>query len=89
MDFKNENCFSAAWLDVDGDGYLTEKDFEVWINGFAKLFPDMSKEQKDILASKKSSVWNDLWDGKGKGEITEDMYIERFTTWRPKKVVKI
>ena len=49
-----------AWLDVDGDGYLTEKDFEAWVNEIAKLFPDMSKDQKDILASKKSSVWNDV-----------------------------
>ena len=68
-----------AWLDVDGDGYLTEKDFEAWINEMAKLFPDMSKDQKDILISKKSSVWNDLWGAKGQDyKITENMYIERF-----------
>ena len=66
-----------AWLDWDGDGYLTEKDFEAWVNEMAKLFPDMSKDQKDILLSKKSSVWNDLWGAKGQ-DLTENMYIEKF-----------
>ena len=67
-----------AWLDVDGDGYLTEKDFEAWLKEISEQFPNMNQEQKNILASKKNSVWNNLWDGMGKAQISEDMYIERF-----------
>ena len=69
-----------AWLDVDGDGYLTENDFAIWEEEMTKLCPDMSEEQRDILASNKRAVWNDLFGGRGKGadyKITEDMYIER------------
>ena len=47
------------------------------VHNMAKLFPDMSKDQKDILLSKKSSVWNDLWGAKGQ-DLTENMYIEKF-----------
>ena len=27
-----------AWLDWDGDGYLTEKDFEAWVNEMAVVY---------------------------------------------------
>ena len=76
---KMKTVFS--WLDVDGDGYITENDFVVWEKELNKLNPDMSQEQKDLLTSNRKAVWDDLNGGKGKGsdyKMTEDMYIERF-----------
>ena len=69
-----------AWLDVDGDGYMTENDFTVWVTEMHKKFPDMSEEQKNILVSNRKGIWNDLYGAKGKGpdyKVTEDMYIEQ------------
>ena len=69
------------WHDVDGDGSLTVKDFTNWVKEMTRLFPDLSEEQKKILISKQSSVWDDMLGGKGRGpdyRITESMYIERF-----------
>ena len=69
-----------ACLDVDGDGYFTEKDITRLEEEMRKYFPDMSEEQRDILAANKRATWNDLFGGRGKGadyKITEDMYIER------------
>ena len=68
------------WHDVDGDGYITEKDVAKWVKEVNRLLPDMSEEQKKILISK-HSIWEDVLGGKGKGpdyKITESMYIERF-----------
>ena len=65
MDQENENAF--AYHDVDGDGYITEKDFVIWAEKMEKLFPNMSNEKKKVLEEKQSRVWRDLLDGKGKG----------------------
>ena len=70
-----------AWNDANGDGYITEEDFASWIKEMAKLFPDMTEEQKKILEAKHGRVWGDLLEGKGKGpdyKVTESMYIEKF-----------
>ena len=56
-----------AWHDMNGDGYMTGEDFASWINGMAKLFPDMNEEQKKTLEAKHGRVWGDLLEGKGKG----------------------
>ena len=69
------------WHDVNGDGYITTDDFASWIREMAKLFPDMTEEQKKILEAKHGRVWGDLLDGEGKGpdyKVTESMYIEKF-----------
>ena len=69
-----------AWGDVNGDGYITEEDFAGWIKEMAKLFPDMTKEQKNLLEAKHELVWSDLLSGKGKDsdyKVTESMYIEK------------
>ena len=76
---KMKNAF--AWQDIDGDGYVTEKDMEVWEREMTKLFPDMSQERKEALAANKNGIWNHLLGAKGKGpdyKVTEDMYIEKF-----------
>ena len=70
-----------AYHDVDGDGYITEKDFVLWAKRMKELFPNISEEQKKKLEVKQSSVFGDLLGGKGKGpdyKVTESMYIERF-----------
>ena len=69
-----------TYHDVDGDGYITEKDFVNWAKEMDKLFPNMSEEQKKTLQIKQSRVWGELLDGKGKGpdyKVTESMYIEK------------
>ena len=46
-----------------------------------KLFPNMSEEQKKKLQTMQSAVWEELFDGKGKGpdyKVTESIYIEKF-----------
>ena len=68
-----------AYHDVDGDGYITEKDFTAWIKEMALLFPNMNEEHKKILETKPRRLWGDLLDGAGKGpdhKVTESMYIE-------------
>ena len=67
-----------ACLDVDGDGYFTERDITRLEEEMQKYFPDMSKEQRDILAANKRATF-DIFGGRGKGadyKITEDRYIE-------------
>ena len=67
------------WLDADGDGYLTVKDFDSWTTEMAKLFPDMTEEQKKLMTSNISDLWNNSFGGKEKGpdyKMTEDTYIE-------------
>jgi len=69
-----------AYHDVDGDGYITEKDFTNWAKQMTRLFPNMSEEQKKILDAKHGRVWGDLLGGKGQGpeyKVTESMYIEK------------
>ena len=70
-----------ALLDVNDDGYITEQDLIIWEEEMTKLFPNLSEEQKGILSSNRSGVWNDLFGGKEKGlefKVTEDICIERF-----------
>ena len=70
-----------AYHDVDGSGYITEKDFVNWAKQMEKRFPNMNKEKKKMLEEKQSRVWGDLLDGRGKGpdyKVTESMYIEKF-----------
>lgn len=67
-----------CWLDTDDDGYITEKDLEIWGEELAKLFPGISQEQKDMLVTK-NSMWNEFFGVKGKGQVkyTWDMCIEK------------
>ena len=70
-----------AYLDLDGDGYITEPDYAGWIKGMARSFPDMTEEQREILESKHKRVWGNLLEGEGKGpeyKVNENMYIEKF-----------
>ena len=70
-----------VWHDANGDGYITKDDFASWVKEMAKLFPDMSEEQKKILEAKHDRVWGDLLEGKGKGpdyKVTESMHTEKF-----------
>ena len=70
-----------AYHDVDGSGYITEKDFVNWAKQMEKRFPNMNKEKKKMLEEKQSRVWGGLLDGRGKGpdyKVTESMYIEKF-----------
>ena len=70
---------SFAYHDVDGNGYITGKDFVNWAKQMEKLFPNMSNETKRLLEEQQSRLWNDLLDAKGKGpdyKVTESMYIE-------------
>ena len=69
-----------VWHDVNGDGYITADDFAGWIREMAKLFPDMTEDQRKTLEAKHGYVWGDLLDGDGKGpdyKVTESMYIEK------------
>ena len=70
-----------VWADVNGDGYITADDFASWVREMAKLFPDITEEQRKTLEAKHGRVWGDLLDGDGKGpdyKVTESMYIEKF-----------
>ena len=70
-----------TYHDVDGDGYITEKDFVIWAKQMEKLFSNMSKEQKEKLEGVQSRVWKELLGGRGKGpdyKVTESLFIERF-----------
>lgn len=69
-----------AYLDLDGDGYITEPDYAGWIKGMAKSFPDMTEEQREILESKHKRIWGNLLEGEGKGpeyKVNENLYIEK------------
>ena len=69
-----------SYLDLDGDGYISETDYVGWIKGLARSFPDMTEEQRKLLESKHTRVWGNLLDGKGKGpeyKVDENMYIEK------------
>ena len=57
------------WLDNDGDGYVTEKDFDNWTTEMPKLFPDMTEEQHKMMLSTISNVWDNILEGKKK-ELT-------------------
>ena len=71
-----------TYHDVDGDGYITEKDFVIWAEQMEKRFPiSMSKEQKETLENVQSRVWGEMIGGRGKGpdyKVTEGMFIEKF-----------
>ena len=72
---------SFTYHDVDGDGYITQKDFVFWAKEMEKLFPNMREEQKKTLEIQQSRLWGELLDGKGKGpdyKVTESMFIEKF-----------
>ena len=69
-----------AYHDIDGDGYITAKDFVKWAEHMEKLFPNVSEEKKEMLKKKQNHLWVDLMDGKGKGpdyKVTENMFIEK------------
>ena len=69
-----------SYLDLGGDGYISETDYAGWIKGLARSFPNMSEEQRKLLESKHTSIWGNLLDGKGKGpdyKVDENMYIEK------------
>ena len=56
LDHEDEDC-CFVWGDINGDGYITEQDFAIWIKEMIKLFPDMTEEQKkvlDLIASDRS-----------------------------------
>ena len=68
------------WHDNDGDGYLTEKDFDSWTTEMPKLLPDMTEEQKKLMLSNISNLWDNNFRGKEKEpgyKMSEDTYIER------------
>ena len=48
------------WVDADGDGYLTEKDFERWTTEMPKLFPDMTEEQKKFMLTNIEELWGTI-----------------------------
>ena len=52
LDSEDEN----VWHDVNGDGYITADDFASWIREMAKLFPDMTEEQRKTLEAKHGRV---------------------------------
>ena len=75
---KMKSAFN--WMDNDGDGYVTEKDFDSWTTEMPKLFPDMTEEQHKMMLSHISNVWDNIFGGKEKGpgyKVSEDAYIER------------
>ena len=75
---KMKSAFN--WLDNDGDGYLTENDFLSWTTEMPKLFPDMTEEQKKLMLSNISDLWDNIFGGKEKEsgyKMSEDTYIER------------
>ena len=68
------------WVDADGDGYLTGKDFDRWTTEMPKLFPDMTEEQKKLMLSNINHLWGIIFGADEKGpdfKMTEDMYLER------------
>ena len=67
--------------DLNGDGYVTEKDITLWANELGKLFPKWSEAQKKDWEAKQHQVWNDIAAGRGKTGgsgyvVTESMFIE-------------
>ena len=66
-----------AYHDVDGDGYITEKDAVNWTKQMEKLFHNLSKERKEALEAKQSGVWGELFGGPNY-KVTESMFIETF-----------
>ena len=57
---------SFKWNDVQGNGYITSDDFFSWVNNMARLFPNMSEKQKEMLETKHDRVFGDILGGKGK-----------------------
>ena len=69
-----------AYHDIDGDGYLTAKDFVKWGEHLEKLFANASEAKKKMLKEQQNRLWVDLMDGRGKGpdyKVTENMFIEK------------
>ena len=63
--------------DLDGDGYLTEKDIAIWTQELAKMCPG---EEKEVTEARQSRVRHNIM-ACGKTEksgygITENMFIE-------------
>lgn len=65
--------------DLNGDGYVTEKDIAEWADELGKLFPDWSEQQKKDWEAKQNHVWNDIAGGKTEDSgyvVTENMFVE-------------
>lgn len=67
--------------DLDGNGYVSEKDITLWANELGKLFPEWREAQKKDWEAKQHQIWSDIADGQGKSEgtgymVTENMFIE-------------
>ena len=68
-----------AYHDIDGDGYITAKDFVKWAEHMEKFFPSVNEEKKKMLKEMPKHMWDGLLGGKGKGpdyKVTENMFIE-------------
>ena len=68
--------------DLDGNGYVSEKDISIWANEFGKLFPEWSETHKKDWEATQHKVWNGIAarqgksDGTGSYMVTENMFIE-------------
>ena len=49
-----------SYLDLGGDGYISEADYAGWIKGLARSFPNMSEEHRKLLESKHTNIWGNL-----------------------------
>ena len=63
--------------DLDGDGYLTEKDMAIWTQELAIMFPG---EEKEVMEERQRRIWQKIiacgkTEKSGHG-VTENMFIE-------------
>ena len=67
--------------DLDGNGYVSQKDINLWASELGKRFPEWGETQKKDWETKQHQIWSDIAAGQGTSDgngymVTENMFIE-------------
>ena len=67
--------------DLDGSGYVSQKDISLWASELGERFPEWGEAQKKDWEAKQHQIWSLIAAGHGKSDgtgymVTENMFIE-------------